>query len=359
MNARLAVFGLILTSACSSFPVFGETSTWLGASGSGGDGFWTRVANWSTTNEPTLSTDVLFDNVTDGTGGTVRLNGGAAGLPFRSVRGITFLPGVGSYVIASGTGGDKKELLIGAGGIVNLSTNLQDFSTQIFLTNSQTWDAHNGGILAEDVVSIGGNDLTVTGDYDVAITGVITGTGDLIKDGAGMLNLGGSNTYTGDTYLNSGTLTFSTNQNLSGYMILGGGVLDANDQSLSFGDRLLLTGDATIRLGDNGTSQTISFLDALAIAGTLTLTIEGWSASPGSDQVGVVNQPSQTFLTQVLFEGFPKGAIWSSGILVPIPEPSASLLVVLGLVGFVVVQSYRRRTPIARDSTEHHRKTVE
>jgi autotransporter-associated beta strand protein len=334
MKTRIGLFGFLLAWACSTTSSFGATNTWIS-----GNGFWAFTDSWVEAVEPTASDDVFFDSLVNGAGGWVRLNGGPAGLPFRSARSLTFLEGVGTYLIDGNTGGEKKELLIGEGGVLNASTNLQILNAQVFISASQVWDAEAGDIVAEDIVQLGTNSLTVTGANDVTLNGVISGSGDLIKDGSGTLTLGAPNTYTGDTILNSGTLTYAVDQTLTGGLVLNGGLLDANDQSLSFGT-LTLGGDSTLLLGFDTISQSVSFTDSLWSGGTLN--ILSWGSGLESDQVLLLNEPSQDLLDNIIFDGFAPGALWEDGLLLPIPEPSATLLAALGAVGFLVTRFCRR-----------------
>ena len=62
--------------------------------------------------------------------------------------------------------------------------------------------------------------------YNVILTGGITGSGELNKQGTGILTLSGANTYTGDTVVNGGTLKTS-----------GTGTLGSNSGAVSRGSR--------------------------------------------------------------------------------------------------------------------------
>ncbi|HQV16387.1 MAG TPA: autotransporter-associated beta strand repeat-containing protein, partial [Denitromonas sp.] len=48
-------------------------------------------------------------------------------------------------------------------------------------------------------------------DFDSSLTGVISGTGSLVKDGAGQLNLTGANSYAGGTQVNAGKVALDAN----------------------------------------------------------------------------------------------------------------------------------------------------
>jgi fibronectin-binding autotransporter adhesin len=57
--------------------------------------------------------------------------------------------------------------------------------------------------------------LTVAGGTTFAATGALSGTGDLNKEGTGVLVLKGNNTYTGGTHIDAGTLQLGTTQTAS------------------------------------------------------------------------------------------------------------------------------------------------
>src|SRR5262249_3367443 len=60
--------------------------------------------------------------------------------------------------------------------------------------------------VAGTFVQIQGTSLTVGDSSNTTIAAVISGAGDLIKDGSGTLILSGSNTYTGATTIDSGSI---------------------------------------------------------------------------------------------------------------------------------------------------------
>jgi autotransporter-associated beta strand protein len=55
-------------------------------------------------------------------------------------------------------------------------------------------------------VLLGGGTLTLANPNGETFSGIISGTGKVVKAGAGVLSLGGLNTYTGDTVVQAGTL---------------------------------------------------------------------------------------------------------------------------------------------------------
>lgn len=88
-------------------------------------------------------------------------------------------------------------------------------------------------------ITISGND-TLNALNTVAFSGLITGSGKLVKTGAGKICFTNLNTFTGGTYIKEGTLTFSNNTNPlgTGLITMGGGRMtmcdnDGNTETFS------------------------------------------------------------------------------------------------------------------------------
>jgi len=126
---------------------------------------------------------------------------------------------------------------------------------------------------------------------DLAV-GAVIANGGLIKAGAGVLELGGANTYTAGTTVNAGTLQLGAGGVLadSGAVSLAGGtVLNLNGFSETIG---ALTGNGSIQLGsgtltlagsvDSVFSGSISGAGNLAMSGTGTQTLSGISTYAGA-----------------------------------------------------------------------------
>lgn len=62
------------------------------------------------------------------------------------------------------------------------------------------------GSTFEATVANGGHTITYVGDYDLTVSGAISGDGGIVKDGTGTLTLSGNNTYTGTTEVKDGKL---------------------------------------------------------------------------------------------------------------------------------------------------------
>ena len=92
----------------------------------------------------------------------------------------------------------NAQLLNNAGGTV-------DFSLSTGPLGAHQLSA--GSIAGGGAYILGANQLTVgSDDLSTSVSGVISGAGSLVKTGTGTLSLTATNTYTGGTTVNAGTL---------------------------------------------------------------------------------------------------------------------------------------------------------
>lgn len=124
------------------------------------------------------------------------------------------------------------------------------------------------GLSGAGDIALGSATLTAATAANATLSGVISGTGALVKQGAGTLTLTGSNTYSGGTTISAGRLTVAS----LGALGTGGIV---NNAALEFGSTVSGTFAGT--LGGNGTVTKLG-------TGTLALTGNS-SAFTGSTSV--------------------------------------------------------------------------
>jgi autotransporter-associated beta strand protein len=243
--------------------------------------------------------------------GTLNLNGGVA-----TINKI-FMGG--AY-----TGGSKYTAIVNLnGGTLKALKDQVDFFEGIT-------DANNGSIASGAFVKAGGaifdsNSFNITVDQALLAD---SASGGLEKKGAGTLTLGGNCTYTGDTFVNNGTLALSSTGGLK-FKI---GADDVNNQISSTGvGTVTLNGLFTFDL--TGASTTINdswnIVDVANLAESYgsNFSISGFTADGGGD----------------LWNGSANGAYYqfseSSGVLTVVPEPNAAALI----GGFGILALLRRR----------------
>lgn len=143
--------------------------------------------------------------------------------------GAGFFTNAGVVITSEGfertiTTSSASSMLALNGGTIQLSANIPALTSSTLITT--------GGVLTVQMAAGGGT--IDTHGYSTTISNVISGSGSLTKSGNGSLLLPFTNTYTGPTYVNGGTLavggkiapgsavTISTGAALTGTGIIGG-----------------------------------------------------------------------------------------------------------------------------------------
>jgi fibronectin-binding autotransporter adhesin len=103
-------------------------------------------------------------------------------------------------------------------------------------------------------IALGASQLTVSQDTNTVFAGTISGTGGLVKEGSGTLNLTGTNTYTGNTEVSGGTLKVNGALPNSTVIVETGGTLGGNGilGALQMTGGTLAPGNSIGRLTVNG-----------------------------------------------------------------------------------------------------------
>ncbi|MCL8000040.1 autotransporter outer membrane beta-barrel domain-containing protein [Brucella sp. 21LCYQ03] len=145
--------------------------------------------------------------------------------------GLTILSGTAQAGIADNAFGSSR-LTIDTGATADLN----NFNTTV----QGLLDGKDGG----GTVALGSATLTLNQDFDSIFTGTFSGTGGVVKNGAGSLTLSGTSSYGGNTQLNDGILKQGAKGAFSG----------ASAYSVSSGSTLALNGFDTsmTALSNNG-----------------------------------------------------------------------------------------------------------
>jgi fibronectin-binding autotransporter adhesin len=226
-------------------------------------GFIDTVATFSATggtvNNGTLTSTGGY-SVTNGSG-TVQIDAILAGSSnlTKSGAGTLILGGANTYTGTTSIQGGTLQL----GSTGNLaSTSTVDLVGGTFNLNSRSQTLGSFSINGSGTVTVGtlsAGSYTVNATAASAINAAMTGNGALVKSGAGVLTLGGSNSFTGGTTIDNGGLTVGTGGVLGGAVTLNAGTLT---NSVVNG----ITGNVTVNSGTfTGTSATS--LGVLTVAG--------------------------------------------------------------------------------------------
>ena len=246
-------------------------------------------------------------------------------------------------------------------------------SSAVTVSSGATYDLNNlsdsiGSLAGAGSVTLGTATLTAGGDNtSTTFSGIVSETGNLVKEGTGTLTLSNANTYSGTTTITGGTLELNNGSgesidNSSQINLTGGTLLlaasdqidDATNMNLNGGTfstagfdeslaTLTLNATSTIDVGAGG--SIINYTSGTYSAGQLNVT--SWAGSfsgGGSDQIIFGSSLTQTFLDNVVWtdQGITGAFQLPSGEIVPIPEPATIFSGAL-LIGLIGIDFYRRR----------------
>ena len=265
---------------------------------------WNMAANWAGGVFPdSVGATATFD-VAPVADATIDLTAGVTigTLDFANANNITF---TGSAFTFDATAAGPAALNVtGSGGTGSLT-----FSTaSIIAVDALTFNVTTGvptGLTVMNTATItnggAGMDLTFTGTGNSTIDGVISGDGGFNMNGTGIVTLGATNTYTGTTTVNSGTLQLNTadaiadanavvTANVAGATLAlladetigslnGGG---ANGGDVVLGTFTLTTGGAN---GTDSFGGAISGTGGLTKMGTDTMTLSGTNTYSGTTNI--------------------------------------------------------------------------
>ncbi|EBI6016680.1 autotransporter outer membrane beta-barrel domain-containing protein [Salmonella enterica] len=172
-------------------------------------------------------------------------------------------------VLELNTGGDFDNAISGSGQVVKSGDDVLTLSG----ANSYSGGTliSDGTLVASNVEALGTGDVTDDATLELNTGGTfdnaISGSGQVVKSGDETLTLSGSNTYTGGTTINDGTLIATSVDALGSGDVTDNAVLELNtggdfDNAISGSGQVVKSGDETLTL-----SGTNSYTDGTLISG--------------------------------------------------------------------------------------------
>ncbi len=160
---------------------------------------------------------------------------------------VSDLPGKQPFGI--GVAGSANAIIHLGGGTLSAGVPIPANGTMIYLTNQYVLSLEGGAI----EVGSAGTQFTIAAK--------ITGSGSLIKEGTGTLTLSQSNTYSGGTFINHGTLVVNANGGLGtdDVQVGTGGKLSLKGSYFNRTNRLHLDGTALVTNAAANTAFALSF----------------------------------------------------------------------------------------------------
>ena len=203
----------------------------------------------------------------------------------------------GSGYISGGVNGITQLIKNGTGKVILANSTANDFVGNITINAGtlQIGDGVNSGAIPGTANILNNGSLIINRPDDTNMTNVISGTGTFVKQSANILTLSGTNTYTGATTVQAGTLTVTVlanggansnigaSTNAAANLVLNGGTLQYTGAAVTT-DRLftLGTGASAATIDSSGTGR-LNFTNAGAMAftgsGARTLTLTGTNSS--------------------------------------------------------------------------------
>jgi len=247
------------------------TKVWTGASAQSGN--WTDNDNWDA-GAPIAGDKLVFP------AGASRLAGNTNNFPANTMfDSITF--GGAGYLLRG------NPLSLNNGIVSTNASGTSTLSLNILLNAHQSFRCSDAGAGLEMTgnLSLGNRTLTVQATGDLILSGVISGTGGIVKTNVGRLSMigGNSNTYTGSTVVNEGTLELGkTGAAVIGPLIVGDGAGGANADVVRFTRNSQLASSCAVTINSSGLLDLDGFT---GVVGSLTMT--GGTAASGTGSLGL------------------------------------------------------------------------
>jgi len=235
--------------------------------GGGGNNNFKTEANWNNDVYPDQgdTTKLTFT-------GTTRLTPNNDWEPGSTFNEIFFEPGAGAFTVGGNAFNLKTK-------IVNNDDSLQTINNDLTFPSPEVeLNAASGGLTLNGTIANGGFRVTSSGANTLTLGGVVSGTGDILMNGSGMLVLNAVNTFNpgngNAAYLVNGTTRVNNNNGLGVGTVYIGETFGSNPSTLQIGSGGVTLGNSLmVRTGSSGV-KTIGNASAGAAVFSGNVTLE-------------------------------------------------------------------------------------
>lgn len=332
VNGGTLAFGVAGTLGLGALTINGgtlvladtATTTISSLSGSGGS-IQSHVSNLTINQSSTTS----YEGTISTTGSTfIEKNGNGSLTLNGTISGsIVIVQSAGTLALNGNNSFIEIDL---AGGTTVAGSNTALGSGDVEVSNAPTLTSNKTVSLSNEI-DLGSGSLTVGGAYDMALTGMITGTpGQIIKTGIDTLTLSGANTFTGGTQLQQGGLRLGSNSALgAGTLTASAGTAISYADGVNIGNAIVLSGTTTFTVdGTDSATQSgaMGGAGSLVKTGSGTLTLLGQANYAGGTDVeaGTLVLGANSALSSLTINGGKFALSSSSEVFTPTISGSAS-----------------------------------
>jgi len=238
--------------------------------GGGTTNLWSNAINWAGNVAPLSGDDLVFPAGAAQVGNT---NDFPAGTLFNSITISS-----NSYSIVG------NAILLNNGVRGTFTASFSNFGLPVTLTQSQTFtNTGNARLQFNGPITNAGFTLTLQIDAGTNLFQIgasIHGTGGLIKNGIGLLRFTGieSNTYSGTTFVNAGTVQLAKNPNvvsIPGPLVIGDGLGGTNADFVNASGGQQIADTAAVTINSSGRLEIGSFDTMGGLSGNGNVTLNG------------------------------------------------------------------------------------
>jgi outer membrane autotransporter protein len=203
-------------------------------------------------------------------------------------------------------------------GTLSLLNNAAAGTGQISIGAATLEAGANNLSIGNAVVLNSTNSTLATGSFNTTLSGLISGSGQLVKSGGGELSLTGANSYSGGTSVTAGVLALGSGVSAgTGTIALSAGTTLQTNAAMTLANAISVAGNSTLATGGNAVtaSGVVSGSGKLIKTGTGALTLRGSNTYTDGTQLqaGTIVAASDSALGTGSLEAAGSGVVLAAG----------------------------------------------